>query len=118
MKKAYKVLFIIMIFLTIIMLAHTTKAIDTDLYEGIYKDPNSSTLNNVGSKILGIVEVVAAAVSVTMLVIIGVKYIMASPEGKADIKGKLTFYIIGAVLIFGGAKILTILISSFNQALK
>jgi len=41
-----------------------------------------------------------------MLLVIGIKYITASPEGKADIKGTAIAYLIGAVCIFAAVGIL------------
>jgi len=39
-------------------------------------------------QILGLLQFAAVAIALAMLLIIGIKYITASPEGKADIKGK------------------------------
>ena len=117
MKKIYRVLFIMAIFLIIIMIAHSTKAIDTDRYTDIYTDPGASEIEDLGSKVLGIVEVVAAGVAIIMVTVVGIKYILASPNEKADLKGNLIMITIGAILIFGGARILTWIISSFNDAL-
>ena len=46
------------------------------------------------------------AESLAMLLVIGIKYITASPEGKADIKGTAIAYLIGAVCIFAAVGIL------------
>lgn len=117
MKKTYRILFVILLFLVMIMVANTVNAIDTSLYNGIYADPGTTPLDTWGSKILGVVQVVAAAVAVCMVTWVGVKYIMASPSDKADLKGQLIMVTIGAVLIFGGAKILVWVINTFNNAL-
>mgnify|MGYP004518731553 FL=1 len=54
------------------------------------------TVNN----ILGVVTYVCYAAAVVMLLYLGVKYITASPEGKAEIKKSAIIYVIGAVLVF------------------
>jgi len=57
-------------------------------------------------QILGILQFVAVAIALAMLLVIGIKYITASPEGKADIKGTAIAYLIGAVCIFAAVGIL------------
>lgn len=69
----------------------------------------SDKVNEAANVILGIVQVVAVAVAVIMLVVLAIKYISASPEGKADIKKSATLYIVGAVLLFAATGILEIL---------
>ena len=118
MKKLDRFLFIIIILIiAIVMLSSTTKAIDTNIYNDIYTDPGASQIDDFGSKVLGIVQVVAAVVSIIMITSVGVKYMMAAPNEKADLKGHLIMVVVGAVLIFGGAKILVWIISSFNSSL-
>jgi len=50
-----------------------------------------------------------------MLVIIGVKYITASVEEKAQLKETLMPYVIGAILLFGGSGILTIVVNFVRE---
>ncbi len=69
----------------------------------------SDKVNEAANIILGIVQVVAVAVAVIMLIVLAVKYISASPEGKADIKKSATMYIVGAILLFASTGILEIL---------
>ena len=57
-------------------------------------------------QILGLLQFAAVAIALAMLLIIGIKYITASPEGKADIKGTAIAYLIGAVCIFSAVGIL------------
>lgn len=59
----------------------------------------TGTVTDIGGKIVGIVQVVGYVVAVVMLVIIGIKYITASPDGKAEVKKTALFYVLGAVLI-------------------
>ena len=65
-------------------------------------------------QILGILQFTAVAIALGMLLVIGIKYITASPEGKADIKGTAIAYLIGAVCIF--AAVLVISASSLVAA--
>ena len=49
--------------------------------------------------IVGTLQWVGYAIAIGMLVFIGIKYVMASANEKADLKQSLVKYVIGAVLI-------------------
>lgn len=75
----------------------------------------STSVGNIISEVLGIVQVIAIGVAVIMLVVLAIKYISASPSEKANIKEGLKIYIVGAVLLFGASGILQILKSFAGQ---
>lgn len=64
-----------------------------------------TTVNN----ILGVVTYVCYAAAVVMLLYLGIKYITASPEGKAEIKKSAIIYVIGAVLVFAAGTVIKII---------
>ena len=43
-----------------------------------------------------------------MLIFVGIKFLTASPEGKAEIKKTAVIYIVGAILLFAATGILQI----------
>ena len=57
------------------------------------------------NKILGFVQWAGYAIAVGMLIYVGIKYVMASANEKADLKNSLIKYVIGAVLVAGAATI-------------
>ncbi|HOZ54880.1 MAG TPA: TrbC/VirB2 family protein [Clostridia bacterium] len=65
----------------------------------------ANTITGIGNGVVGIVQVIGYVVAVVMLVIIGIKYITSSPEGKAEVKKTALFYVLGAVLIAGAVTI-------------
>ena len=67
----------------------------------------ATTANN----IIGIVQVICYAAAVIMLVMLGVKFITASPEGKAEIKKSAIIYVIGAVIVFAAGTLLSVISS-------
>ncbi len=77
----------------------------------------SNSLKSFGNIVLGMVQVVAVAVAVIMLIVLGVKYMSAAPSDKADIKKSATGYIVGAVLLFGASGVLGI-IKNLGESLK
>lgn len=68
-------------------------------------DTAASNLKTAGGKIIGYVQIVGAVVAILMVVVIGVKYIAASSEGKAEYKKNMIPYLVGAVLVFAGSQI-------------
>ena len=70
---------------------------------------NDQKIVNAGNQIIGIIQIVGVAIAIVMLIILGIRYMIAAPDGKADIKKTATIYIIGAVLLFGAVGILQII---------
>lgn len=66
---------------------------------------NKSVVNILGT-ILEIVRIIGAAVALSMLMIIGVRYLLASAGDRADIKKYAMNYVIGAVILFGASGLL------------
>ena len=66
---------------------------------------NMSEATKFANKILGFVQWAGYAIAVGMLIYVGIKYVMASANEKADLKNSLIKYVIGAVLIAGAATI-------------
>jgi trbC/VIRB2 family len=64
-----------------------------------------STINNV----IGIIQVICYGAAIIMLVILGVQFITASPEGKASIKKSAIQYVIGAIIVFAAGTLLGII---------
>ena len=62
------------------------------------------------SVVLGIVQAVGYTVSVITATIVGIKYLLTSPDGKAEIKKQAYTYLIGCVLLFAGTTFVTIIV--------
>lgn len=69
----------------------------------------STSAQNAAQKILGVVQVIAVAVAVIMLIVLAIKYISSAPNDKAEIKKHAVIYVAGAVLLFGASGILQII---------
>lgn len=65
--------------------------------------------------ILGMFQVGTVGVGVIMLIVLAIKYMMAAPNDKAEIKKHATVYIVGAIMAFGATGIVT-LIKSFTES--
>ena len=69
----------------------------------------TTELNNIGSTIIGLVQAVGTIVAVVMLIVVGIKYLTSSPEGKAQYKGTMVAYVVGAILIFAASNLVRII---------
>ena len=97
-KKVVKIFSIVMIAIMLISVACTVFALTPEDIQPI--DPNNDKIQDIGGRIIGILQAVGIVLSVVVLIIIGLKYMMGSAEEKAEYKKTLMPYLIGAALIF------------------
>ena len=62
-----------------------------------------------------VVKIIAVATAVIILIVLGMKYMIAAPGDKADIKKSMIPYVIGAFVVFAAAQIVEILIKFSSQ---
>lgn len=67
-----------------------------------------------GGSVAGVIQIVGTAVSAGAMIIIGIKYVVASADEKAEYKERMIPYFIGAVLLFGASNIVKIAYSMFS----
>lgn len=112
---------ILSIFMLFIVMFVTTSCADTGGAGGgltmsdLWKDKNfASVKDGVTSDkgfvagintIIGLIQVAGTGILVIMITFLGIKYIMASIEEKAEIKKTALPIVIGAVLLFGALEI-------------
>ena len=70
-------------------------------------DVGDAKIGEIGNKIVSIIKNIAIVVSVSVILVLGIKYMMGSAEEKADYKKTMIPYFIGAVMVFAGANIVT-----------
>lgn len=69
-------------------------------------------IRKIAGSVLAIVRIIALSWAIIMLISVAIKYMSSSPQIKAQLKTDVPTYLIGAVILFGTAGILT-LIESF-----
>ena len=75
----------------------------------------SKTINTLGNNLLFVIRTVGIVLSVVVLAVIGIKYMMGSPEEKSEYKKSMMPYIIGAALIFAASIFADIIYGFFNN---
>lgn len=73
--------------------------------------------NKVGS-ILGLIQVIGYVSAVVIAVVMGIKYIIASPEGKADLKKTMVPYAIGCLILTAGTVLVSAIAAFSNEYAK
>ena len=68
----------------------------------------ASKVNVIGQNVVGVIQVVGIAIAVGMLLVLGIKYLRAAPDEKANIKQSSVIYIVGAVVLFAAVNIVKI----------
>lgn len=58
------------------------------------------------STVLSVTRIIAAGIAIIMLTYLGIQYMSAAPQEKANIKNKLITFTIGAVIVFSTVGIL------------
>ena len=65
--------------------------------------------DSIRGKILFIVQLIGTIVAICTLLVLGIKYMIAAPDRKADIKKQAVIYIIGAFFLFGAVGVVEII---------
>ena len=78
--------------------------------------PEGDEIQDVGGRILGVLQTVGVILAVIILVVLGIKYMMGSAEEKAEYKKTMIPYLVGAVFIFA-APILANIVYNFVKSL-
>ena len=105
-KKAVKVLNILLIVMALVGICTNVFAADegfSPISVNPTEPPQTGTIKTVGGDIVGIIRTIGIVLSVVIIMVIGIMYLMGSPEQKSDYKKTFIPYIVGAALIFAGS---------------
>ena len=103
-KKSVKIVSIIM--LVMVLLGTLSNTVFADVTVPPTNDFSASTeLSNTISNVLGVIKYAGIIIAVIVAMYIGIKYITASPEGKAEVKKTLGFFVGGIVLLLSASAI-------------
>ena len=106
MKKAVKIITILLVAIMLVTFATTVFAdeVSFDSLSANYQG-NSKDLTDKASNIMGLIRNVAIIASVIILMVLGVKYMLGSVEEKAEYKKSFVPLIVGIVLVVSATAI-------------
>lgn len=111
-KKSIKV--ISMVVLAVMMLM----TLGNVVFAATVPTPNEVTVDGdiekVVGNVLGIIQWAGIVAAVAIAMFIGIKYITSSPEGKADVKKTLIYYVAGIVILLSASGIVTVIKNNFT----
>lgn len=76
--------------------------------DDIYNSSDNS-ISDIGGKVLWILQVIFYGAAVIILMYSGVKYMISAPDAKAEIKKKMIYLAVGAVMLFAAGGIVQII---------
>lgn len=113
-KIALMVLIVIMIFSSIAYADNDNFSFSEINNQTAGEDIKNPVKKAVGA-VMGAVRIIATGVAIVMISVVAMKYLMAAPGDRADMKKTSIQYVVGAVIVFGAANILTILVNAFTN---
>lgn len=78
---------------------------DSDKIEGV-----TDKVESIGGTVISVIRIVSVTIAIVMLLVIAMRYMIAAPGERADLKKHAVAYIVGAFILFGVTGILTILV--------
>lgn len=108
MKKQVKVISMVLIVMFVMMSLSTVVLGLSDKIDKIGAGSESAAtakVEDLGGKIVSILQVVGIVVAIVVLLVLGIKYMMGSAEEKAEYKKTMIPYVIGAILLFAATTI-------------
>lgn len=85
------------------------KYLDTKYIRPSDSSGASAAIQSIAGSILAMVQIIAIAVAVIMLIVLAIKYISAAPNDKAEIKKHAVVYVVGAIVLFSASGLLEII---------
>ena len=106
-KKISKIISVVFIITTILSAINMVLASEPNIPSSV-SPTGASDVNNIAGMVIYVIQIIAFAAAVIMLIFVGIKFLTASPEGKAEIKKSAVIYVVGAILLFAATGILGI----------
>lgn len=121
MKKKVKIfLSIFIIFALIVSFVNSVHATEVlNAMKGlkdVKADDQIGKLKPIINTVIGFIQIAGTGISVIMVTVLGIKYMLAAPSDKADVKKQIAPLLIGAVLLFASVNIIQI-IANFSATL-
>ena len=106
--KKYKKVFVILLIIIYVTIIITNNCFATNIVDELGGDLDDykgnigqvSKLTDKANVVIGIIRNIGVALSVIILIAIGIKYMLSSVEERAEYKKSLIPYIVGALFVF------------------
>jgi len=110
------VIFILMA-LCLLFIGKTSMAKDYLSLPEAQSTDTSDKAKDITGMVLAVVQAVGISAAVIMLIVLGIKYMSAAPNDRAEIKKHMVVYVVGAILLFAASTAVGIIRTFTKQAL-
>lgn len=107
--KIKKIIVFFIILISIISISLVSNASYLDKFTGDVTSEPATRAGNITSSALTIIQIIGMAVAVIMIMVLGIKYMIASAADRAEIKKHAVVYVVGALLMFGASGFISII---------
>ena len=116
-----KILKLVSVFLVaLVILSFGMNMVYADSFLGVTPNtdfPGASPIKTAAGNVLGVIQVVGTAVAIGMLLYLGIKYMISSPDDRASVKKSATIYVVGAIVLFAAVNIVGMIYTFAKQAI-
>lgn len=113
MKKIISVMLIILLLISILLgtKAYAAEDLTTliNTMQPVASGTTGTKTQTVINMVIGILQVAGTGISLIVISLLGIKYILASPSEKADVKKNILPILIGCVLLFAAVNIVSVI---------
>ena len=115
MKQIRKII-LITIFILLLSITISNASIDTNTFKpnALTEDDYDVAFNMAGT-IINAITTIGIVIAVIMVMVLGIKYMVASVEQKADYKRTMIPMIVGAILLFASSTFVSIIYSLISK---
>lgn len=78
----------------------------------------NAKVSKILNAVLGLVQIAGTGISMIMVAVLGIKYMMAAPNDKADVKKQIAPLVIGAIILFAAVNLVNIIANMADTTLK
>ena len=125
-RKSVKVLLILLISIFVISVMQnlvfavsTTDAITAmGNMEGADIEDGTGKLGNIINAVIGLIQVAGTGISMIMVTMLGIKYLLAAPSDKADVKKQIAPLVVGAIILFAAVNLVSIVATIADKTLS
>ena len=125
-KKVVRFLIILMISIFVISISLEVLATSSAIsamngMAGATVEDGTGKIGKIGkilNSIIGIIQVAGTGISMIMVTLLGIKYIMAAPSDKADVKKQIAPLVIGAIILFASVNLVGIIADVADSTLS
>lgn len=121
--KTLLILFIIALIVSVIQISvygvGTTDAISAmDKMKGSDVKDETGVLGPMLNSVIGLIQVAGTGISMIMVTVFGIKYIVAAPNDKADVKKQIAPMVIGAIILFASVNLVALVADTADNVLS